>query len=320
MNKTITINPALFIPNGNSTRKSKPTKMILPKNQYSDTKEQDRLIALMRNQQEKNFKIRQRLLQNKHKSPIHGNKSELDESINYLECLGKRMDSMPEPVFGNNNNTTLKTGHLTHQNVSLTLPTSFDLEPVQDTYYDNELMTSSLHLATPMYGCLKNGNLPTFKEYKQRITQRQHPQDPQHSQHSQIDPIVATRYGLDAIQPIYPATVTTETKSIPKKNRPTKQRKILRRTFKIGKIPDNRVVSVLISNRTIRKEISNRKQDLRETSMTDVKKFLIKHGFIKVGSASPNDVLRKMYEEASLVCGTIHNNNPEVLTFNYFNQ
>jgi hypothetical protein len=50
-----------------------------------------------------------------------------------------------------------------------------------------------------------------------------------------------------------------------------------------------------------------------------VKRYLVKNGFIKIGSIAPNDVLRKMYETASLVCGEIHNYSPENLVYNFFN-
>ena len=53
--------------------------------------------------------------------------------------------------------------------------------------------------------------------------------------------------------------------------------------------------------------------------MQDIKKHLIKNGFIKVGSIAPNDVLRKMYETSMLACGEIHNYNPENLVYNFFN-
>ena len=51
----------------------------------------------------------------------------------------------------------------------------------------------------------------------------------------------------------------------------------------------------------------------------DVKKFLIKRGFIKVGSTAPNDILRKMYESAILICGEVQNHNPENLLYNFMN-
>jgi hypothetical protein len=97
-----------------------------------------------------------------------------------------------------------------------------------------------------------------------------------------------------------------------------RQRKTLRRTFHLGKSDKVPRVSVLISNRTIRNHISNTAQLLKQTPIHDVKKYLIKNGFIKVGSIAPNDVLRKMYETAMTACGVIHNYNPENMVYNYF--
>jgi hypothetical protein len=54
--------------------------------------------------------------------------------------------------------------------------------------------------------------------------------------------------------------------------------------------------------------------------MSEVKKYLIKRGFIKVGSVAPNDVLRKMYEDAVLMCGEVQNHNPDNLLYNFLNQ
>ena len=51
----------------------------------------------------------------------------------------------------------------------------------------------------------------------------------------------------------------------------------------------------------------------------EIKKYLIKHGFIKVGTTTPNDVLRKMYESALLICGEIQNYNSETLMYNFIN-
>jgi len=56
---------------------------------------------------------------------------------------------------------------------------------------------------------------------------------------------------------------------------------------------------------------------LKQTPINEVRKFLIKKGFIKIGTNSPNDVLRKMYETVSLVCGEIQNHNPENLLYNF---
>ena len=50
--------------------------------------------------------------------------------------------------------------------------------------------------------------------------------------------------------------------------------------------------------------------------MSDIKKYLREHNMIKVGSTAPNDVLRKMYENAML-SGELINTNTEILLHNF---
>ena len=98
-----------------------------------------------------------------------------------------------------------------------------------------------------------------------------------------------------------------------------KRRKIYKRTYRIGRSQTMPKISVLVSNRTIRNRISTEAQLLKQTPIYDVKKYLIKKGLIKVGTIAPNDVLRKMYETTSLICGEIQNHNPENLLYNFIN-
>jgi hypothetical protein len=97
------------------------------------------------------------------------------------------------------------------------------------------------------------------------------------------------------------------------------QRKTLKRTYKIGKSDSNRKISVLVSNKTLRNQASNKSITLKKTPMIDVRKFLVKRGLVKVGTIAPPDVLRKMYESASMVCGDVTNHNPETLMYNFLN-
>ena len=62
----------------------------------------------------------------------------------------------------------------------------------------------------------------------------------------------------------------------------------------------------------------NQKQQLKKVPIRDVRKYLIKQGFIKVGSDTPSDVLRQMYESALLMCGEVKNNNVDMLLHNFF--
>lgn len=101
------------------------------------------------------------------------------------------------------------------------------------------------------------------------------------------------------------------------KMRYLKQKKIYRRTYAIGKSKVFPRVGVLISNHTIRKRIHENMHQLTQTPIQDVRKYLVKKGFIKIGTSTPNDVLRKMYETVSSVCGEIQNHNSENLLYNF---
>jgi hypothetical protein len=105
----------------------------------------------------------------------------------------------------------------------------------------------------------------------------------------------------------------------PKKMRYPKQKRTVRRTFKVGKSKTKPHISVLISNKTIRNQISTKTHILKQTPIDEVRRYLTKKGFIRVGSDAPNDVLRKMYESAVLICGEIQNHNPDNLLYNFLN-
>ena len=58
---------------------------------------------------------------------------------------------------------------------------------------------------------------------------------------------------------------------------------------------------------------------MKQVPITEIRAYLMKHGFIKIGTTTPNDVLRQMYEAALLVCGEVQNHNKETLMFNFLN-
>jgi hypothetical protein len=98
-----------------------------------------------------------------------------------------------------------------------------------------------------------------------------------------------------------------------------KQRKTVRRTYAVGKSRFQPKIGVLISNKTIRSHITTQAQKLKQIPINEVRTYLVKKGFIKVGTSAPNDVLRKMYESVFLICGEVENHNSENLLYNYFN-
>jgi len=210
----------------------------------------------------------------------------------------------------------------------------------------------------PQYGCLKGGKLPLYKQYTRKnygslgvpiqvnnfqatttmapTTMATTTMAPTTMAPTTMAPttMAPTTVAPTTMAPVTPPRITvppsiSKVQQIAKttnffnsKYKPPvskKQRKTLRRTYNIGKSKNIPRVSVLISNKTIRNNISTKSQLLKQTPIQEVKRFLVKNGFIKIGSIAPNDVLRKMYETASLVCGEIHNYSPENLVYNFFN-
>jgi hypothetical protein len=188
--------------------------------------------------------------------------------------------------------------------------------------------------ASPQFGCLKNGQLPTYRNYMNKTQKAFQP------------PSINIGGALGGVSPIPPPKTFSETRNEHVENRlkesmnrinqmkhveqklqeirnskpkKMKRKKTIRRTYKVGKSKIAPKVSVLVSNKTIRNNISTRAQLLKQTPIEEVKKHLIKCGLIKVGTITPNDVLRKMYESSVLMCGDLHNHNPDNLLYNFIN-
>jgi len=161
----------------------------------------------------------------------------------------------------------------------------------------------------PDYGCLKGGSLPLYRNFNNQTQKNnQVPPPLRISDLSNPTSINHIKQMTDRMNEIKAG-----------KPRPKKQKRIIRRTYKTGRSKVFPKVSVLVSNRTIRNNITTKTQLLKQTPIGEVKKFLIKNGFIKVGSIAPNDVLRKIYESAILICGEVTNHNPEYLLYNFMN-
>jgi len=93
----------------------------------------------------------------------------------------------------------------------------------------------------------------------------------------------------------------------------------MKRTYRVGRDKYKPAVGVLLPNKTIKNNVTTTAYMLKQTPIAEVRKFLLKTGFIKVGSAAPNDVLRKIYESIKLIDGDVKNYNPDNLLYNFFN-
>jgi len=167
-----------------------------------------------------------------------------------------------------------------HENVSMHFPAPTE--------------TSPLRLAAPAYGCLKGGQIPTY-----RTMMRQ----------QAAEAAASAVSGGNSPGPGGPGP-EPDLKYV-------RQKRTNRRTYKVGKSPTYAKVGVLISNRTLRKDITTQSYRLKQTPMSEIRRFLTKHGLIKTGTTAPNDVLRKMYESSKMLCGEVYNHNTDILLHNF---
>ena len=177
----------------------------------------------------------------------------------------------------------------------------------------------------PQWGCLKGGSLPTYRQYTQRQTMKRPTPQLEILSDNPFTGIGGQREELmkQMSEKFQMGTVTQKEGGDNKTRLPRrepkykKQRKIVRRTYRLGKSKVFPRISVLVSNKTVRKDINDKIHAIQETPMHEVRNFLVKNGFIKVGSSAPNDILRKMYENLKIINSEVKNHNTETLLYNY---
>jgi len=341
--KILSINMEEFSFSNNKTKKSQPKqkhkdkiRVKNPVNRKQQTLRKQSLLNMIRKQQEDRYKR------------LHTNKQQIERSppkqVNQNDNISKF-----NTEFDNSSRAYLEQLVKKHENNVPKNTTMRRYPPIENTVArPTENYSQNTPIATtpaPKYGCLKNGNLPTYRNYLNKtqtnrpsiqvggdvkldsdissmnnaVTQSSNIIEPRQNNITQSS-IIETKIndGMKRMSEIKQKNDILKNLS---NNKPKhkKRRKTLRRTYKVGRSQVAPKVSVLVSNKTIRNRVSTKKQLLKQTPIQDVKKYLIKHGLIRVGSITPNDVLRQMYECLSLVCGEIHNHNPDTLLYNYIN-
>jgi hypothetical protein len=195
------------------------------------------------------------------------------------------------------------------ENVSQTISTPHSI--VEQPVIIQPPKIASNVLQNPQYGCLKNGQLPTYRNWFNR-TQKA-------TTNTVFGGGTTNQHAVRANELSQKMEKINLRQDVKKNRKRPKQKRIVRRTFKIGKSKVIPKVSVLISNRSIRNKVSTDGQLLKQKPIEEIKKYLIKHGLIRVGTTAPNDVLRKMYECSVMMCGEVQNHNPDNLLYNFLN-
>ena len=183
-------------------------------------------------------------------------------------------------------------------------------------------ISTGLSLPPPKYGCLKNGNLPTYRSWVNQTRKAiSHPPSLTNEQQQYEKKLEDNIKELSRIQQKKKIETLQCTNIMNNKKhyKIPKQKRIIRRTYYVGRSKVYPKISVLVANKTIRANTQLKTQNLKQIPLTEVKNYLLKHGFIKIGTNCPNDVLREMYENVQMICGEVKNHNPENLLYNYFN-
>lgn len=237
--------------------------------------------------------------------------NEFEKSKQYFENLAKEIPQQKS------NNLTLKNyNSFTDEHVNMQFPME---EAVLTPMINTNAVTIQSKQPVPTYSSMKHGSMPTYRNWAR--TQKNIPET-SIPPIEELVPLIQNKNVIENANKISEMKQTMDRLQAIKTNnvyRNMKRKKISRRTYKVGKSKVFPRISVLVSNRTIRNNITTKKQLLQQVPLPEVKKFLIKKGFIKIGTSAPNDVLRKMYEDVTLICGEVQNHNPDNLLYNYMN-
>lgn len=345
--KKIFINPNLFsIENASRKKKPKPDKAIRIKpvaKPVSDRTRKNQFLKRIRENQEKQYKslfegekIKVDMPKKSSDKTTDEFQSDFDKSLTFMTAVA---DAKPTPSHTNHNHT-FKNTSMRHQmddfgidqfavDVAVDLPIDFLLPPPSggslsgssyvphsgSSYVPTHTPVSSTPTMSfpnaPEYGCLKNGNLPTKRSLHNTTMKKPH------------NPVVGSLKTQDERQQELELLrkLHQEKKDAEKPKPKIVQRKIkklLRRTFNVGKDKYRPRVGVLLPNRTIRNNVTTKSFMIKQKPISEIRKFLIQQGFIKVGSTAPTDVLRKIYESVAMIDGDVKNHNPDNLLYNFF--
>jgi hypothetical protein len=385
--KKLQINPDLFKVTGGTRKKkaatdeNKPLRMktTASATSHNKTSKERKLLRYIREQQEKTYK---KLFEEETGSRKSSNvdaviddilekpKTDVEESLAYLKNIVQEHENENKEKHNMTvkNHSHINTDYYKRQLSpnSPAIPASIVQPTVSPVYGQNMMNTiyvppsnmlqppvelsQRYHVPVqPKYGCLKNGNLPTYRQ-----TMRNTPAITMNAPITPSSVINTTNVSYPApvmtppviSTPQSPLSINTfnmdsnklaarrneelkrrsenmqlkqfmENNNAMKQTQYMRQKRTLRRTYYTGKSKKLPKVTVLVSNKTIRKNVAEKAQKLRQTPMHDVKRYLMKNGLIKSGTTAPNDVLRKMYESAMMIGGEVHNHNSENLLHNY---
>ena len=165
MNKTISINPELFSFSTKKTskkRKKEKNEEIKVKPQKDKTKRmrKQHILRFLRQKQEENYKKLMDSEKPTQEKPIDNTfNSDFDESLKFLKEVTE--------TTNDKHNFTSKSRNLENKPmISSTLsPIEINTDDIEKNSFNISKPVIS-NASAPVWGCLKNGSLPTFRDWK----------------------------------------------------------------------------------------------------------------------------------------------------------
>ncbi len=173
----------------------------------------------------------------------------------------------------------------------------------------------------PQYSSMKNGSLPTYREWKNKTLKKTTtitPMDNINNNENTFNENTFNENTFNENSEDINIGLSTENKLDLAENTHSRQYKPSKRSttlkYHLGK--RGKIVGVLVKNAATRKKVMNEHNLLKQTKLFDMKKYLKKHHLLKSGSRAPPDIIKKMYEQA-LLSGDVRNSNKNNIIHNY---
>jgi len=340
--KTILFNDSFMTSMGGSkTKKNKKPKKEKPMQAIKPNKlKKDLLEKIKKHQQNEKIKQTPDEATTENTTGFH---NDFMDSLEYLNNLSanekkqkkkRKQKTLKNPIHNNTIKPNISFDN--SEMVSLDLPSDFNLKPLTDTmvhlnsmvshpkntqpiiniggsadiipnttnpYVNNDVNTQfTLDPDTP-YGCLKGGSKPTYRQYHNKTLKRTPVHNPA---------IISMQNAGNSNRQTQLAKLKKSYKKIKQKTKKTKKT-----TYNLGRKDKN--ISILIKNNKTRRNIKREHGLLKQKPLQDIKQYLYERNLLKIGSSTPNDVLRTLYEQ-SILAGDITNTNNSVTVHNYLNK
>lgn len=323
--KKISIHPDLmFMTSGKTQKKksvsSKPAqiKVKTPPKAKNNTLRKQSLLKMIRKHQDEKHRQQLQMLSPNHTRPsqiVHN--TSMNDTLEFMNNVKEK--HVTKQTLKNNNYNAITISNDIQEPIRQDEAKPFSSHNIESTDLDKQDNSIRFNVNVPQnhiqpkYGCLKDGKLPTYKSIHQHNNNsgtQKHLSQHSDNGNNNNNVNIRQRAELNALQ---------KYTSNKQKHTSNKQRKLIRRTFNVGKHNNERKISVLISNKKIRSNTTLKLQQLKEIPIYQVKKDLISRGLIKVGCITPESVLRQMYIMTNSMCGTVYNHNADLLIHNYLN-